>query len=177
MDWYLDLLYFPNTNLSFPPNQVCTAVTVQRLPTARWLAGESFAPWTQSTRSWRDWSRNVAHSLSLKNPCGSVFWAVHTLLLHQKRRRPIQPRWTVPSCTAAPRLTPHSAGRLCLYGNQWCYVNWFEAEHRLFLGITQTLLSTGTCVRRSAPTGGVRRGKTSTSSASTTQLRQNWSTA
>lgn len=139
MDWYLDILYFPNTNLSFPPNQVCTAVTVQRLPTARWLAGESFAPWTQSMRSWRDWLRNVARSLSLKNPCGSVFWAVHTLLLHQKRRHPIQPRWTVPSCTAAPRLTPRSAGMsewkpviLCeTFWGRAQIASWYNAEHTL----------------------------------------------
>lgn len=113
---------FSITYQSMCPLQVCTAVTGQKLPTARWLAGESFAPWAQSMRSWRVWSTSVAPSLSLRNPCGSAFWAAPTLLPHPKRRPPILRRWTVPSCTAAPRLTPHFAGiaqwkpvHLCIY--------------------------------------------------------------
>ncbi len=74
-------------------------------------------------RSWRVWSRSVAPSLSLRNQCGSAFWAVPTLLPHLKRRPPIQPRWTVPNCTAAPRLTLHSAGTAhCLAHDTHCLV-------------------------------------------------------
>lgn len=98
------------TRPSIHPFQVCTAVTGPRLPTARWLAGESSAPWAQSMRSWRVWLRSAAPSLSLRNPCGSAFWAARTLRLHLRRKPRILPRWTVPSCTAVPRLTPHSAG-------------------------------------------------------------------
>lgn len=94
----------------FLPFQVCTAVTGLRLPTARWLADESFAPWAQSMRSWRVWSRSAAPSRSLRNPCGNAFLAARTRLPHLKRRPRILPRWTVPSCIAAPRPTPHSAG-------------------------------------------------------------------
>lgn len=90
--------------------QVCTAVTEPRLPTAKWLAGESSVLWARSTRSWRVWLTSAAPTLSPKIPCGSAFWEAPIPLPRPKKKSRILPKWTVPNCTAAPRLTPHSAG-------------------------------------------------------------------
>lgn len=98
--------------------QVCTAVIEQRLHTARRLVGGSFVPWAQSTRSWRVWLISVAPSLSPRSPCGSVSWAALTLPPPLRWTSLILLRWTVQSCTAAPRPTPLSAGRACWHPQQ-----------------------------------------------------------
>lgn len=176
-------------SLSDPPLQACTAVTGQRPPTARVLAGKSWVLWVQNKRSWMVWSRSVALSPSLRTPCGSVSLAVHTFHPHQRRRPPILSKWTVPNCTVAPRPTPHAAGTAPCSSHhvsnsqdthviQYAETYWVQ-EWNVLDATDVTLFSaaTGTCVRTSAQSGAARSCRTLISTVNTTRWRRSSSTA
>lgn len=155
--------------------QACTAVTEQRRHTARRRVNGSCEPWTQSTRSWRAWLTSVEASPSPKTLCGNAFWVVLTLRPKATQRPPRQPRWTAPSSIAALKPIPHSAGRLTV--TTWHFI-WTtsRSDSPTFVSVSEsgcvTYSSTELCVRRSAPTGELKRGRSLTSSASTALWRQ-----